>query len=399
MSSLTQSTHPIHGVFAAHEMTPNLSPMLDKRLEVQEVWVFYTENMLPNAQRLETVYLNHGLRCKLCEVSTAFDALVLVDELSAHCEGLDMAQMAFNISCGTKIYAVATVMAFGHSDAAIYYVLPNDELAWLQPRGREGFNLSDTIKLDEFLMAHDVSMFTFTQYSEHETLFANLVIDFLAVKFIAMQRYRDLHDFSRLYHQKSLIQFSLTKQGYQLVEKPELQGDLLVSFLQQLAKKNLITLNVSTHLVVMREPAPNWQRLIIGGGWFEYWVYRTIKKLQQDITEIQDVAFGAKIHHENAMDEIDVMFLLNNQLVIIECKTGGSANVNHHIHRINSLRKSLGGVLSHAAYITTERLDKNSKFRTKAAQLQGLAIFDSHDLMKLEDNLRKWVLGKLSSEV
>lgn len=392
---MSSASYPIHAVFAAHEMTPNITPVLDKRLAARKVLIFFTDNMRASAERLSAVYQNHQVEVVLCEVRSAFDAGLLIEDLKRYCADIDLSELAFNISCGTKINAVATVMAFSGTSAGIYYVLPSDDLAWLQPQGQPEFNLADNIKLDEFMKLHQATRFIVNHFNTNETVFANGVIDLLVKKMLQQGRYDDFQLFSRLYHQKQAFQLISTTKGYRWQNESGSNADVFADFLNHLAKKGLVHLKQSNGTLSMTQPAPNWQRLIAGGGWLEYWVYRTIRNLQQQIPQIQDVAYGAKVHFDESSDEVDVIFLVNNQLYVIECKSGGTANINHHLHRINSLRKSLGGVISHAAYITTEKLAQQSRYKNKAERLQDVLLLERKDLLHLKTKLKAWITSKI----
>lgn len=87
------------------------------------------------------------------------------------------------------------------------------------------------------------------------------------------------------------------------------------------------------------------------GGWFEEWLYHTLKtelSLSNDY-----IGFNVKIKSENSKklsesdNEIDVAFMYNNSLHIVECKVYSQNQINGKritdaIYKVSSIRQSLG---------------------------------------------------------
>lgn len=396
----TTTRFPYHIVFAANEMTSNISPVLDERLGVKKVWIAFTPCMLDSAERLESIYQQHELAFERIALSNAFDAKSLVTELKAATADFDLSKLAINISCGSRISSVAAVKAFENTAAGIYYLLPNDELAWLQPENQAGFNIADNLKLEEFLKAHGVENVRVTQFSQHEAHFANQLINAVDKIFLSSNSYKTFHYFATRFHSKKPISFSRLDDGRHQINdvKSALKGvktNKLVGFIYKLLNQKLIRVRTKNKgALVVLDDHPNWQRLIVGGGWLEYWVYRTLKQLQTEIPQLQDVAYGVEVQKGDTADEIDVVFLANNQLFIIECKTGGFTSTNHNLHRLESLRYRLGGELSYAMYVTTQEIPSQGGNRDKAKRMQ-IELVDQSQLMTLKQQLKTWIMSKL----
>lgn len=112
------------------------------------------------------------------------------------------------------------------------------------------------------------------------------------------------------------------------------------------------------------------------GGWFEEWIYNTIKDhLGLDRNQI---GFNLKLKNEYSKrqsesdNEIDVAFVYKNSLNIIECKVYSpysknlGKNISDTIYKISSVRQSLG--LRANAYVALLAPLGQSKNRKKSIQ-------------------------------
>lgn len=90
------------------------------------------------------------------------------------------------------------------------------------------------------------------------------------------------------------------------------------------------------------------------GGWFEEYEYNLIREhIQLDDDKI---GLNAKISHKNTTNEFDVMFVFENTLYVVECKTSlGKGMLNRTLYKLSALKKNFG--LSVKSYVFT--LDKN----------------------------------------
>lgn len=90
------------------------------------------------------------------------------------------------------------------------------------------------------------------------------------------------------------------------------------------------------------------------GGWFEEYTHNLIKeKLRLNKNEI---GLNIKVFHKNAPNEFDVVFVLENTLYVVECKTSLSRGMlNKTLYKISALKNNYG--LSAKSYVFT--FDKN----------------------------------------
>ena len=77
----------------------------------------------------------------------------------------------------------------------------------------------------------------------------------------------------------------------------------------------------------------------------------------------------------------------------MEFKTGANANINLHLKRLDSLKKRLGGVSSHALLITTEIIGDN----VHKANLLNIGVIDGSQLSNLKHYLKEWISKEIST--
>lgn len=123
------------------------------------------------------------------------------------------------------------------------------------------------------------------------------------------------------------------------------------------------------------------------GGWFEEYVYHLIQKN----VEPDDIAIGVRIdgcteiRHDN---ELDVCFIKNNQLYVIECKSGISSEsmFNEIVYKVSALKEVLLG-LDCQSYIFSLKKDPTGDLK-KIAKYMGITFCD-YDTLTREEKLKK----------
>ena len=123
------------------------------------------------------------------------------------------------------------------------------------------------------------------------------------------------------------------------------------------------------------------------GGWFEEYVYRLI---QQNVAP-DDIAIGVRIdgcteiRHDN---ELDVCFIKNNQLFVIECKSGinSESMFNEIVYKVSSLKEVLLG-LDCRSFIFSLKKDPTGDLK-KIAKYMDVTFCD-FDTLTREEKLKK----------
>ena len=117
------------------------------------------------------------------------------------------------------------------------------------------------------------------------------------------------------------------------------------------------------------------------GGWFEEYVFYLIN----NSIHPDDIAIGVhidgctEIQHNN---ELDVCFIKNNQLFVIECKTGinSQSMFNEIVYKVSALKEVLLGISCHS-YIFSLKKDRTGDMK-KIARYMDVTFCDFDCLTK-----------------
>ena len=125
------------------------------------------------------------------------------------------------------------------------------------------------------------------------------------------------------------------------------------------------------------------------GGWFEEYVYHMVRtNIQPD-----DIAIGVhidgckEIQHNN---ELDVCFLKNNQLFVIECKSGitSESMFNEIVYKVSALKEVLLGIACHS-YIFSLKKDLTGDLK-KIARYMDITFCDYDTLTRADKTQKMW---------
>ncbi len=124
------------------------------------------------------------------------------------------------------------------------------------------------------------------------------------------------------------------------------------------------------------------------GGWFEEYIYYLVKEAIQP----DDICLGIKLWEEGVKrhNELDVTFIKNNKLFVIECKTGiqTEALFNVIVYKACALRESLLGANSHSYIFTLKDDDKDVLMRI--AENMDIQLVDKEMLCEQEQMGSVW---------
>lgn len=112
----------------------------------------------------------------------------------------------------------------------------------------------------------------------------------------------------------------------------------------------------------------------ITGGWFEEWVYyRICNQLHPQQATLGIRIWRAGVRRRN---ELDVVFIHNNKLFVVECKTGVETErlFNEIVYKACALREALLGVSCHS-YIFSLKDDDSGDLKRIASNME-ISFFD-----------------------
>ncbi|MCX7085659.1 MAG: DUF1887 family CARF protein [Methylococcales bacterium] len=371
-----------HLILVSAQAVPNITPVMDERFKPKNVVLLVSPDMANRADWLEQIYTKRGIKSRRCLIKDAWDiehiSQIVLDLLTEYKDGC----LALNATGGTKPMSIAAYEVFRDLHQPVFYVHPEqDRVIWLYPTNQEGQDLADRIKLPEFLQAYGA---TVTAQGE-------------AFGVPADDRELTEEIITRIaYYSKALGALNYLAQqatGSLKVElNPQQMKDyILADLIYLFSKHKRLSLDKNT-LVFPTEEA----RFYVNGGWLEQHVWGICLNIKKE-SGIQDIGRSVQVErqHKNqpVRNELDITFLKDNRLYIIECKTkrfsgrdqtGGADS----LYKLDTLKDLLGGLQAKAILIT---FTPPNKYDVQRAGDLRIALCAYQELPKLKEILLNWI--------
>jgi len=107
---------------------------------------------------------------------------------------------------------------------------------------------------------------------------------------------------------------------------------------------------------------------------------------------IHDLAQGLMVKRGNVKNELDVVFLNDNSLHIIECKTGNLKKEKgvggQVVYKLDSLTDNLGGLRARSMLVSLRQLKPTDQERAKQA---GIRVCSGPSLKNLQSEICQWL--------
>lgn len=240
-------------------------------------------------EQLEWIIKTTNIEFDKKEVN-AFSQSDILEKLNSYDFG--SGEIILNVTGGTKLMSLVINEYFRNLGATIYYLTGHSKnyVKLFPNRGKQNFVLTKKLSLDQYLSANGF-----------EVLKSAVSYDFsMAKRFLGYFTVGDNYKKSKqilraLQGLRSKSRFS--------VEKVDGLSNLLTD------------LNFKSE----EQRLTKYDARYITGDWFEEYIYYRVKtdlKLDDD-----EIGIGYKLTKSDVQNEIDVLFVYNHKLYIIECKT------------------------------------------------------------------------------
>lgn len=367
-----------HICLVSTQPTPNLVPAIDPDVRPREVVLVVSDAMRKVADHLQEVLERHKVVCEQWPISDPFD----MDHVHMRLEKLLQVragqELALNVTGGTKVMALSAQELFRERGLPIFYVHPKkDELVWLQPR-QESVPIADSIKLDDYLAAHgfQTELIQRASFGEQVKPLTDQLLERMAIFAGPLA---------------TLNHFAGTAE-----DRADLTSDPLRSNQRNWTElAELIDLfEVHGHLQRagdrLRFP-DEISRFLVNGGWLERHLFEILLEFKEKL-QIQDLSTSLKVVSEGGSpNEIDVAFLWNNKLHLIECKTrtyrGSGQPGANTLYKMDTLR-DLGGMNTRALLISYQPLADYDRQRARDLKIN---LLTGTALKGLGKHLEEWI--------
>ncbi|RKZ70798.1 MAG: DUF1887 domain-containing protein [Candidatus Parabeggiatoa sp. nov. 1] len=383
----------IHVCLVHNTATANVTPALDPDFRPNEVVLVHSPDKEYHAGCLESVLKSAGVKVSRWPIQDARDVEHIRDRVLKLMIEREKEDMALNASGGTRPMSIAAYEIFKEFGKPIFYVHSDtDYVSWLNRRDFPSFNVADRIKLPAFLQAHGAEVSSQGKRSavpENLRRLTQELIDQVeyfakplgALNWLAQQAKNDLKSPSLTERQR--------------------QRPALNVLIQKFASEGLLT--YQNDCLHFKDEAC---RFFVNGGWLEAYTYSLVYGLQGELPKIQDVGRSVELCRDSTgkavKNELDVAFLHNNHLYIIECKTkrfiapkefqAQASDFDTHgadaLYKLDTLKWLLGGVRTKVMLVSYHPL---SPWDRQRAQDLHIKTCTAQQLGGLKNTLRHWI--------
>ncbi|KLN59095.1 hypothetical protein WH96_19090 [Kiloniella spongiae] len=395
---------PVHICLVSDTNLPNLNPALANISESRffppkRVLLLCGTGHLEQARYLKDTLVDHRLVVDIHTIDDGLDPIEissLIGQISAVFETLspEEKQLAvLNASGGGKALSLAAVSVFIRNNLPAFLVdTSNDRIVWLNGEERLTLDIPDNASLEDVLsgngfkiipphpVRHDLNekqILLGEKMAENVKKFSEVIGAFNGY----MSRAKETEG----YYQAGPVSHKLYK------------NHNFMKLVDCFCETGLLEWK-KHHLVFRGQDAARFLR----GGWFELYGYAVINQIKHDWAEqgypvqIGDVASGVNIESPTgSRNEIDIAFLCNNRLYLIECKTGYFSPSSHPsgpsstmLYKLDWL-KDLGAPASKTAIFSYRALPDHDRERAQQMHIEVVAGWP--DIAKLRVFLENWI--------
>lgn len=374
-----------HLVLISAQPIPNLTPLLDERFKPKTVVMLVSQDMVQRSLALEKIYKTRGIQVERHPIEDPWDAHRISDTILDLLDGYPEGTIALNATGGTKLMSIAAFEVFRSCNQPIYYIHPErDQLIWLSPK-QPSIDLANRINIKDYLIAYgafEVNIPSFYGVPDSIRRLGEEIIT-------NQQKYsEELSTLNYLAYQAEKTKLTVTvESGPQ--SKPNLWA-LLDCFVEAGYCK------LDGHQLQFKDEQA---RFLANGGWLEQYTYGLCLNLKKPLG-LQDLAANIEINRQptgrtNVKNEIDIGFIHNNRLHLIECKTKryqqGANKDADTLYKLDSLRDLMGGLQGRALLVSFNKPDPQSEARAKELDIQ---LCYGIQLQNLQAYLQKWLTLK-----
>lgn len=345
-----------------------------------------TEKLATLRQVLDIVIINDN------EKEVLEDSLENIQQKLQEFTFEDDEEIIVNLTGGTKVMAIGVYNFFVKKPCKMYYIaFLKNEIVQIFPEVKQKTqNLAYRTFLLEYLQTYNVQIET-QNFEQKNKIFLTTFTQNIFAKNTQRNNnekrkfwdfWKPLKDFS--------IDETLKRQGFLDLTLPQ-----FIPILQGLEALNYTT-NTENKL-------SETEVKYFAGMWWEEYLYHFIKtKLNLSDNEI---GLNIEINKDSdkkfsAGNEFDILFVYNNRLYVIECKTGitdlkksGMKVFNEYTYKLSALRKFFGlGVKTILCILQTlPQNAENQNFYKERTELLNISLFDGKSLMNMDNFLNELI--------
>ena len=369
----------------------NITPALDPDFRPAEVILLHSVEHNDRVEALSSVLKPAGIVVSSWLLDNNYDIEHIRDRVLELILAREDSALVLNASGGTRPMSIGAYEIFHEFGKPVFYVdSRNDHVTWLHSRDLPSFDLANQIKLPAFLQAHGAKVLSLGPRSGVPARLRVLTEELVSRAATLAKPLATLNWLARQ-AERELVSPPLSSK--------QLRWRELNALLERLAAENVLEVR-GARLHFTSED----NRFFVNGGWLEAHVFGAIFGLARAEIGVQDVGRSVEVVRQGSgqpvKNELDVAFLANNRLYIIECKTkrfhahgqDNAADLDtpgaDTLYKLDTLKNILGGANAEVMLASYHPL---SRWDRQRAQDLGIRLCSAQELPRLREAVQNWL--------
>jgi hypothetical protein len=374
----------IHLMLVSEQAAPNLLPALDPTMKPRQAVLLVSQKMTKRAQALQAVLKEVGIQTHTVLLPDEHNMAALENILMDVAAQLEGQSIALNVTGGNKLMALAAqAVAQAAGWPAFYVDVDTDQIIWLD-KTRPAQALHQQLRLRHYLLGYGYTLGEGLERPQPNAAWQTLMQDIVLNVGTLEDAIGQLNYISQ--EAEKNLRFSLT-----LRQRDHHGLDALLRKFEQAQ----ILKRQGDQLIFTSESA----RRFANGGWLEHYVYQTICQVTGALA-IRDKAVNLQVTGPSGQpNEMDIAFLTQNRLFVIECKTARmdrpeTSKANDTLYKLRENCQRIGGLGTRGMLVTYRNFkkDRNGEVpEQRLADAIGLKVVKSEQIARLDEHLKQWV--------
>lgn len=368
-----------------------------KHFNPDTVYIFQTKTMKEKGvlKNFETALDVHSSQLSINEIFIERDIndiesmTYLIDKLNNIYMNNKESEWIVNLTGGTKLISILLYQFFQDKNIKLIYMAINSNY-FIDLKNKVKIDIVYKINMNEFLAGYGISIIGSLNTFNPQDIWKKL-----SIIFVKNAHNNDIEDFlsgiygikhtndkqKKMFHEESKLTISLND-NIRILSNPDNIIDIITNDpFHLILRQNNITGTLSEK-----------SALYFTGGWLEYFVASLLYEVK-DTLDLHDITKNLKIQLPNGTEnEIDIAFMHNQTLHIVECKTGSQANDKYGdntLYKMEAIKESMSAIKIKSYLVTTSFNIYNENNRsikdnvTKRALSYDITIISPIDIIKL----------------
>ncbi len=375
----------VHVCTISGELTPNYIPVMHENFMPKELVLLASYEMKQEVERFSQVIKSSHphIRIQVIDIEDIYNMRALKDKVDSYIKQyIEMnddaeKQIVLNATGGTKLMSFELLSLFNSWGLdSFYFKIENSEILYLNANESEEEKASSVILIPQRLNLPD-----YIKLHGHEVVGSQ--------KYMTSLKKKTLLDELIVYPNRyqadlSQLNYEINKVSESILRIPLTNTTMPV--VGEFIKAGYCYLEGKTLVFATKE-----DKAFVRGGWFEDYVYSIVSEL--DAIQALELNVQIKSTEENVHkpNELDVSFMRNNRLYVIECKSANYEGLARKsgVDSLNKLQtfNNLGGRSTKLAFVSYFPVSADMRDRARGHNIE---VIDGNNVRGLKKLLDKW---------